>query len=295
MRARLVAAAVCAVVLLAACGGDDDSSTSASNTPTTAKTPASTIPDTGKVDAMVSVDGRDVHIVCDGAGMPVVMIELGLGQSAAAWNGTQTELAATHRTCVYERPGAGRTEPVDGPRTSQVIADELADLLDAAGIATPIVLVSHSIGGMHAEAFAQRYPKDVAGLVFVDPRTAEYEAGYRKLLSPEELASDDAQAKQAAKSEPFGAEIASALDSAKAVDAAGDLPDVPTVVLTAGLRESMQDPEDDALWVGSQERLAKQSSHGRRTVVDGAEHEIWRTHSAVVVDAVKEVIAAISS
>jgi len=50
VRGRFVAAVVCAVVLLAACGGDDDSSSSASNTSSTAKTPASTIPDTGKVE-----------------------------------------------------------------------------------------------------------------------------------------------------------------------------------------------------------------------------------------------------
>ncbi|GAA0450282.1 alpha/beta hydrolase [Streptomyces olivaceiscleroticus] len=45
---------------------------------------------------------------------------------------------------------------------------ELRELLRAQNIPAPYVLVPHSLGGMYAHRFAQLYPQDVAGLVWLD-------------------------------------------------------------------------------------------------------------------------------
>jgi pimeloyl-ACP methyl ester carboxylesterase len=109
----------------------------------------------------------------------------------AAWNSTLPKLAAEQRACAYERAGTRPSEPGPASRTAQRIADELAALLDAAGITNPVIVLSHSIGGTDAQAFAQRHADRVAGLVFLDPRTAEYEVGYRDLLTDEERQADE--------------------------------------------------------------------------------------------------------
>jgi pimeloyl-ACP methyl ester carboxylesterase len=48
------------------------------------------------------------------------------------------------------------------------MADELHDLLQAAGVPAPYVLAGHSSGGYIARVFAARHPELVAGVVLVD-------------------------------------------------------------------------------------------------------------------------------
>jgi pimeloyl-ACP methyl ester carboxylesterase len=54
-------------------------------------------------------------------------------------------------------------------RDADGIAADLHALVRRAGIATPFVLVGHSIAGLYTRAYTDRYPGDVAGLVLVDP------------------------------------------------------------------------------------------------------------------------------
>ena len=162
---RFVPVAV-SLLVVAGCGGDDGGS-GASDT-TAAEVTVTTIAAGANFDGVVPVAGHDVHLLCQGQGTPTVMIEMdgpvGIGLEQA-----QTVLAESQRTCVYERAGTGESEPGEEPRTAQAIADELHELIETAGLETPIVLLSHSLGGLDAEAFAQQYPDEVAGLVFVEP------------------------------------------------------------------------------------------------------------------------------
>ena len=217
---------------------------------------------------------------------------MGAGQSAAAWNGTQPELAATHRTCVYERAGSGTSPVGPMPRTAKQISDELQLLVTNAKIPTPLIIVSHSIGALYTQLFAAEHKDEVAGLVFVDPRTAEFQLGYREHLTSAELEADAAELAGLAE-EPFGPEVLASDQSAQQVIAAGNLPDVPVVVLTAGLPDPSRSQADLAFWRLTHQHLAAQVSQGEERVVDGAEHEIWRTHSSAVVDAVTEVAGKI--
>ncbi len=181
-----VLAALGTALLAAACGGSDDAST----TPTTgASTTTAAASGEADIDELFVVVGHKLHLACMGSGSPTVLIEMGAGQRISAWNGTLPVFAEERRACVYERAATGDSEPGPEPRTSQVIADELAALVEAAGLQTPLIVVSHSLGGMHAQAFAQRHSDLVAGLVFVEPRTAEYHFGYSEHITPEEVAS----------------------------------------------------------------------------------------------------------
>jgi pimeloyl-ACP methyl ester carboxylesterase len=280
---RLLPVLLVGVGLLAGCR--DANEPSASGEPTTDASTATTIPATGDFDGLVEVAGHDVHVKCYGSGEPTIMVELGAGPTLSSWSTTMQALADGVRVCGYERAGTGRSEPGDEPRTSQVIADELSELLANARISTPIVLVSHSLGGQHAQAFAQRHPDEVAGLVFLDPRTAEFQLGYRDTLTPAELEEDQQQVEEIIEREPFGPEIAAEDEGAEAIVAAGDLPDVPVRVLTS------DGPHD--LWVVTHEHLAAQVTDGEQRVVRGADHEIWVDDLQAVLDAVAEVVAAV--
>lgn len=119
---------------------------------------------------MIDVGGYRLHIDCRGEGTgPTVILEAGNADFSVMWASVQPELAASARVCAYDRAGLGWSERATTPRTLTAMTDELARLLDAAGIDDKLLLVGHSFGGIVARSFAAAYPARVAGLVLLDP------------------------------------------------------------------------------------------------------------------------------
>jgi pimeloyl-ACP methyl ester carboxylesterase len=116
----------------------------------------------------ISVDGHRLNLVCEGSGRPVVVLDAGLGDWSPSWIPIQQRLASRTTVCAYDRAGYGFSDPASSPRTSFAIARELHDLLHAANLPAPYVLVAHSFGGLNVQAFTELYRHDVAGMVLVD-------------------------------------------------------------------------------------------------------------------------------
>jgi pimeloyl-ACP methyl ester carboxylesterase len=147
------------------------------------------------------IGGRSMYLDCRGSGSPTIILEAGSGADSSTWSPVLDELAATTRTCAYDRAGRGRSDP----RERHTLADaaaELRALLAAAGEQAPFVVVGHSLGGAYARVFAGAYRPEVVGMVLVDtfdpdlleawihpllgPLHAEYEAdldGLRSIVS----------------------------------------------------------------------------------------------------------------
>ncbi|MBB5190631.1 pimeloyl-ACP methyl ester carboxylesterase [Silvimonas terrae] len=130
-----------------------------------ALTACSTVPDHGQSSV---VDGSKVAWSLSGKGQPVVVLQSGLGDDRNAWATVFAALAAHYPVFAYDRPGYGASQSKPGPRDPCTIAVELHQLLHAAGVSPPYVLVGHSIGGLYQYAYARLYPDEVAGLVLVD-------------------------------------------------------------------------------------------------------------------------------
>jgi pimeloyl-ACP methyl ester carboxylesterase len=120
---------------------------------------------------MYRVDGYQMHLYCTGAGSPTIVLEAGMGNDFRIWDLVQPELSPLTRVCSYDRAGVGWSDPRPGPRDSDSIINQLHGLLTAAGIDGPIVLMGHSIAGLHLRAYASKYPGEVVGMVLVDPST----------------------------------------------------------------------------------------------------------------------------
>jgi len=95
-------------------------------------------------------------------------VESGAGDFSFDWALVQPEAAKFTRVCTYDRAGYAWSEPGPTPRTLAQIAYELHTLIHKAGIKGPVVLVGHSLGGLIIRRYAAEYPKEVAGIVFVD-------------------------------------------------------------------------------------------------------------------------------
>jgi len=129
-------------------------------------------------------DGRKLAFRCTGHGSPTVILESGYAGSSLGWNKVQPAVAAVTRVCSYDRAGYGLSDPGPGLRDGAATARDLDWGLKAAKIKGPYVLVAHSAGGLYARLFAARRPKDVLGMVLVDPSVEHQNERFAALFGP---------------------------------------------------------------------------------------------------------------
>lgn len=129
------------------------------------------------VGQRVDIGGRSLYLDCRGEGSPTVVLDAGMGSGAGSWGAVFDELPNTTRTCAYDRPGRGSSDP-RGRHTLADTVDDLRRALDLAGEVAPFVLVGHSHGGDYVRVFASRYRDAVAGLVLVDTFDADLHAAW---------------------------------------------------------------------------------------------------------------------
>jgi pimeloyl-ACP methyl ester carboxylesterase len=103
------------------------------------------------------------------AGQPVIILENGWGVDMFHWGTIWDSLAVTAPVFAYERAGVGKSDKNFRTPTIHIIATELHELLAAASVPPPYLLVGHSLGGVFIRAYAGYFPNEVSGLVFIDP------------------------------------------------------------------------------------------------------------------------------
>ncbi|MBS0590316.1 MAG: alpha/beta hydrolase [Proteobacteria bacterium] len=134
---------------------------------------------------------RHLNLRCTGQGSPTVILESGNNADSMAWFKVQPAIATFTRVCSYDRAGTGFSDGGPLPRNVDSNADDLAALIRAARIATPVVLVGHSYGTNIVRRFADAHANEVAALVLIDPPPQGVGA-----FSPEFEKADAAQRQQ---------------------------------------------------------------------------------------------------
>lgn len=98
-----------------------------------------------------------------GTGVPILLLH-GLMGSARTWQDQVPWLREHGRVFTFDAAGHGRPAPAELSTDAFV-----ADLAAATAVITePMVLIGHSMGGLHGWVFAARYPERVRGLVVED-------------------------------------------------------------------------------------------------------------------------------
>lgn len=235
--------------------------------------------------------GRSLYLDCRGEGHPTVVLESGLGDTAAGWTAVHDTMAATTRTCAYDRAGRGRSDP-RGEHTLLDAATDLRGLLAAAGESGPFVIVGHSLGGSHARVFADAHRDEIAGVLLIDPFDPDMEERYiHPLLG-------DLRQGYAGRLDGLRAAVASveALDwaASEAQLIATDLTGLRLEILRAPRYESRLSEDENAAIAAAIEEgyLALAPGTARYELAWGAGHVIQVDRPDLVVAAVDRLVAA---
>ena len=120
------------------------------------------------------VGGRQLMLYASGTGGPAVVVLPGAGLTGLGYLNLHEQASQFTTSVLYDRAGTGWSDRVRLPRSATEVTDELRLLLRVAGVPAPYVFVGHSLGGIYARRFAQCFPADVAGLLFLDPGHEDY-------------------------------------------------------------------------------------------------------------------------
>jgi pimeloyl-ACP methyl ester carboxylesterase len=256
---------------------------------------------------LVDVGGYRLHLQCEGAGTPVVLLESGLGETAAYWKWIRPAVASHTTVCAYDRAGRGWSEAAGHVQDAHAVATDLHSLLSHAAVKGPFVLVGHSSGAQYVRVFAGRYPEALAGMVLLDGQPAEafeglpaYPSFYGRFRRIVALLPSLARIglARAIRAEHVSAShyrslrdefiaLPSALAQARSFQNLGGRP---LAVVTAAIGAL-------AGWMPLQERMATLSSNGRHRVVPYAHDALVTdpTAAQVSIDAIRDVVNAVRS
>jgi pimeloyl-ACP methyl ester carboxylesterase len=201
------------------------------------------------------------------------------------------------RVCLYDRPNTTVGEDIDLERGGllstpvpqpHALGDDVADLhalLAAAGETGPVVLAAHSYGGLIAELYARRYPKEVAGEVLVDVtsvylRQAFTAQEYEDMLNSTSLPTAEGQE---------ALEIDGAFD---AILTTPQAPQMPVVLLTADKLARDTPASRETELMDAHVRLAMQLG-ARHVTKTASGHHIHVEQPQLVIDAIRDVVGAV--
>jgi len=94
-----------------------------------------------------------------------------MGGSLESWDEVAPRFAESRRVLRYDTRGAGMSQKVGGQLGIDTMADDIAALLDALGIAGKVALAGIAVGGAIALHFAARYPERTSAVAVGSPAT----------------------------------------------------------------------------------------------------------------------------
>jgi pimeloyl-ACP methyl ester carboxylesterase len=235
-----------------------------------------------KIDA----GGHALNMLIGGAGTPAVIFEGGFGAGIASWSSVQKDIAGFTRTASYDRAGLNQSELGPKPRSAKQIALELHAALQKAGIAPPYVFVGHSFGGIYVRVFADMYPKEVAGMVLIDPSQEAFEdwAKTHEEAKRTDLDEQFAKASQGVRDE--SAEVGRSYEQARAAKVPAGVP----VILLSAMRDDTMPEAVRKIWVARHEEWIAKVPGGKHVIAENSGHFIQAEQPQLVIDTIRQVV-----
>lgn len=125
---------------------------------------------------MVGVEGHNMSIYVDGTGETTLVFMSGGGTCSPIldFKSLYSLLSGKYQIAVVEKFGYGFSDVVDKSRDIDSILEDTRTALAAAGLNAPYVLCPHSMSGLEALYWAQKYPDEVSAIIGLDMAVPEY-------------------------------------------------------------------------------------------------------------------------
>lgn len=119
---------------------------------------------------IVKVSGRNMHVYTEGNGnlTCVFMSGSAIAASNLDFKGLYEKMSNKYRIAVVDRASYGFSDAANDSRDIDIILDETRQALKKAGVNGPYILFPHSISGLEAIYWAQKYPDEVKGIIGLD-------------------------------------------------------------------------------------------------------------------------------
>jgi pimeloyl-ACP methyl ester carboxylesterase len=254
------------------------------------------------VTTMVSAGRHRLETIVFGSGEPAVVIEPSLGGFAAAWRQIAETIAEDTTVVTYNRAPYGASSPARDGRRPRDIAGDLDGVLKELGIAGPLVLVGHSIGGIYLRTYAALHMDRVAGMVLVDSSHETQGKVIPRYLSPKDrvlaaltlpqliIRSREWRGGGDRRSCVAEFRMFKRLSAADQALARGALGGRPLVVVTRGPVSQDQPGRLWEAWHELQQDLALLSANSRHVVSGSPEHYLNEGDPDLVVSAIRDVV-----
>ena len=121
-----------------------------------------------------------IYFDVQGTGEPVLLIP-GLGSDVGTWATFLPAIRDRYQLILIENRGSARSPKPPGPYSTEIMADDAAQILSELGISRAHV-IGKSMGGMIAQVLAAKYPEKVHSLVLACT-LMEHDAYGEELLS----------------------------------------------------------------------------------------------------------------
>lgn len=113
----------------------------------------------------IKVNNINMYYEVHGAGEPLVLIS-GFSGDHNAWQTVIEDFAKFYQVLIFDNRGIGETECPNEPYTTEMMADDTAELIKALGF-KKVHVIGHSFGGCIAQNIAYKYPDIVKSVVLV--------------------------------------------------------------------------------------------------------------------------------
>lgn len=121
--------------------------------------------------AFIDINGAAMRYDLSGAGAKTLVLVHEMGGTLESWDDVLPALSKDRRVLRYDTRGAGLSEKIRGTADIDVMADDIAALLDAVGIKGRVAIAGIAVGAAIAIHFAARHAGRTAALIPMGPAT----------------------------------------------------------------------------------------------------------------------------
>ncbi|MFM2017279.1 MAG: hypothetical protein RL007_935 [Bacteroidota bacterium] len=239
--------------------------------------------------SFVELNTVRLQVFTGGEGDNTVVFESGLGVDGSTWleSGIFDSIGQNDQVIAYDRRGYGKSsEPVDA-RGLQALVDDLEMIINTTASNDRVILVSHSLGGSIARAYAIQHPDKVKALLFIDPNHEKF--GEYASMSQ---AHEDTLVQLFAAENMTGAamEAGALIENRSFLTQLTNLPNVPVTVITSIKTDDEMTALSVADWSLAHESLGTGITSFTHIKTDKSGHFIYLEEPNLVINCIRKLL-----